>query len=146
MKLVAEDLLTARWWLFLVPVALLAAAGWLIDPVWFMVLLMVICIVIPSVMMFIYFNYSMTPEAVSAIRPHTNAIGPDGDITLEFKPDDDTERTYKPFIVRADEISSVEQHGKFVVIRLLNRPYRYVFLPLDEFRHLLPDVPGLDIL
>lgn len=54
------------------------AAGIIIDIRWLIVSLMIIFIVIPMLMLIIYFNYGLKPECFINILPHTISFSPSG--------------------------------------------------------------------
>lgn len=130
MRLVAEDFLTDRWWIAAVTVAALLTAGYYAGPVWYMVLLVVACLVAPALLAVLFINYSLTPEAVAAIRPNRIDIDPKGNINVTFRPDD--EREYAPYCLSADDIAGIEERTDFKVVRIKGRPYRYIIIPLSN--------------
>ena len=128
MRLVAEDWFTDMWWLLAIPVGLCLIAGSMIHPIGYSMLPVLLCLVIPMAAYTMYLNYSLTPEAVACVRRHRSRVEADGAVTLEFAPDGETGRTYRPFRLLAGEVSGAEFRGPWIVLRLRRR-YRYIFIP-----------------
>lgn len=145
LRQVGEDFAASRLWMAVVPSGALAAAGCIFDPVWLMVLLVAVCLVAPLLLVLLYFNYSMTPEAIAAIRPHTTEIDAHGNITMHFMPDEETGRSYRPLTITANSIGEFEERGNgFMVARVKGKPFRYVFLPVQGNENLLPAPAEMD--
>lgn len=135
MSVVAGEFLADHWLALSMPILILTAAGCWISPLFFMVLLIVVCLVVPLLMMALYYSYSLTDEAIAAIRPHKAEITTQGDVILSFKPDSETGREYPELIVKSDQITSSEINGDNLILKLRDKPYRYVILPLSFQPH-----------
>lgn len=131
MSLVAQDFLADHWWALVLPIALMTIIGCWYNPVFFMVLLAFVCLVLPLLVMLLYFSYSLTDEAIASIRPHTAEVSSGGDVKILFRPDPETARSYAPISVKANDIDTTEVNGDDLVIKLKNKPYRYITLPLS---------------
>ncbi|MCM1522428.1 MAG: hypothetical protein NC039_07230 [Muribaculaceae bacterium] len=76
------------WWLPFVPVVILGALGISLDDWRFiLVALMLVFIIIPMGMSFLYTYYLLTPEARRSIRPKSVEIEPGVAITLVYEPE-----------------------------------------------------------
>lgn len=105
----------ARGWLFAMA-ALLGAgvAGWVItsDLRWLVVLLMVVLIVAPMLMAFLYFWYGLRKECFSNVVWHDLSIRPEGvSVTLYRHPDPDPS-VEEMHIVSVDTAGSDEDKGE----------------------------------
>lgn len=130
--------------------ALVAAAlGIAIDLRWLIIGLMVVCIVTPMVIAFLYFNYGLRPESFVNIVPHTVRIEP-GAVCVEavFRenaaddndPPDDSERP---------DLEEKRVNWRFPIdpalpytplssaIRInLTRDFRgFIYVPYESFTH-----------
>ncbi len=135
MSIVAGEFFADHWLALSIPILILTAAGFWYNAAFFMVLLIVACLIIPLLMMVLYYSYSLTDEAIAAIRPHRVETTPQGDVILTFKPDLETGREYPAFVVKSDQISSSEINGDNLILKLKDKPYRYVILPLSFQPH-----------
>ncbi len=129
MTTVSEEWLSRYWPALVLPVAICVAIGLVFDPAFTFVAFMLLCIVLPMVMMMLYFNHALTPEASMAVRPHIMAIGPDSGIDVTFAPDPVTGREYTPVHIDWQEISQAEIRSDDVVLRFHDRNFRYVIIP-----------------
>jgi len=135
MSIVAGEFLSDHWLALSIPVLIMIVAGFWYNPLSFMVLLIVTCLIVPLLIMVLYYSYSLTDEAIAAIRPHRAETTPQGDVILTFKPDAETGCEYPAFVVKSNQISSSEINGDNLILKLRDKPYRYVILPLSFQTH-----------
>lgn len=111
------------WWALALPVAVCAALA-LSEPVWLFVAMMVLFLLIPAIIAFVYFRYGLSPEAVQTLLERTVSV--DGRaITVTDTGSGKTHR-YAP-----TDIHSVEDTGKTLVIRLVHPRYHHIAVPLS---------------
>lgn len=111
------------WWTMALPLAVtLVLTLW--EPVWFFVALMILFLLVPGVMFFVYYRYALTPEAMTAIQDKTVAVGPDG-LTVRLMDKD------KDIRIPAADILSVEDTGKTLVVRLKGSPFHHLAIPVS---------------
>lgn len=69
-----------RPWLTIAAVAAIAAliTGFMIDIVWIIVFLMIVFLIFPALLAFLYIFYGMVPETAMNITPHRLLFGEDG--------------------------------------------------------------------
>lgn len=111
------------WWAVLLPVAACGVAAFR-EPMWIFVALMIVCLLYPALIAFIYFNYALTPEARKTVIPHTVTVSDKG-VKLSFPENGDSVR-YAPEIIR-----SVEYGNRSVTINLKHPRYDHIFIPLS---------------
>lgn len=129
MVTVAESWLGRHWWTLALPVAACLAIGATVNVAFTFVAFVLLCLVLPFIMMMLYFNYALTPEAAMAVRPHTVRIHPTDGIDVEFMPNPDNGRTYAPVHISWLEVQAAEKRSSDVAITFRNRCYRYLIIP-----------------
>ncbi len=129
MTTVSEEWLGRYWWTLALPVVACLAVGAIVNAAFTFVAFMLLCLVIPFVLMMLYYNYALTPEATMAVRPHTVTLDPVSGIDLHFLPDPESGREYKPMHLDWDQVSGVEVRSSDVVLKFHRRNYRYVIIP-----------------
>ncbi|MDE6314945.1 MAG: hypothetical protein K2L71_00595 [Muribaculaceae bacterium] len=129
MTTVSEEWLARYWPALALPVAICVAIGLIVDPAFTFVAFMLLCIILPFVMMMLYFNYALTPEATMAVRPHVLSVDQVSGIDVTFAPDPVTGREYSPVHLDWQEVSKAEIRSNDVVLRLHGRNFRYVIIP-----------------
>ncbi len=128
MTLVAHDWILSRWWVLLIPGGLFWAATVQASARLFMTASVVLCLIAPMVLLAIYLGYALTPEAIAATRPHITLQHPDGSLELQFQPDPETGREYRPLLVPASLIASRTEQARRTIVRL-NTQFRYIIIP-----------------
>ncbi len=131
MRLVAEEWLLSRGWLVALPIAALAFAAyqtgdsrlWVVIPV-------LVCLILPLVMVMIYYKYALTPEAIAAVWPHRVRISADGSLTLLPEPPaPDSPAAPRPELrISARDIKTIDERASRFIIHLKNKPFRYVII------------------
>lgn len=129
MTTVGEEWFARYWWALVLPVGICLAIGAMVDVAFTFVAFIILCLVIPPLMMMLYYNYSLTPEASAAVRLHTLTVSPAGGLAIDFAPDAESGRQYSPIHVDWNEVSHVDVRSHDVVISLVRRPYRYLIIP-----------------
>lgn len=142
MSTVMEDWLGRYWWILAIPVAGCLAVGAFVNMAFTFVAFMFLCLVVPFIMMLIYYNYALTPEATIAVRPHWVSLNPDSGIDVEFRPDPETGREYKPVHIDWAQISSVESRSSDVVIKFHHGGFRYLIIPFFALNNDDPAMVG----
>lgn len=138
MRLVAEEWLLARGWLLAAPIVGLAFAAyqtgdsrlWVVIPV-------LVCLILPLVMVTLYYKYSLTPEAIAAVWPHRVHVSVDGSLTLIPEPTDDETSPRPRMVVPAGEIKNVDRRASRCIIHLKNKPFRYVIIKIHPENEIL---------
>ncbi len=69
MPLLIKAVRRLAWWLVLPPVGFLVAGLLLHDVRWMLVALIVSFLVLPMVMTFVYFNYTLSPKVAKGVLP-----------------------------------------------------------------------------
>lgn len=110
--LLARRWLGRRWLFFLVPV-MAALVSALSDWRWFVVALMMLFIIWPMALFFVWCNHALDPDAVRASQPHTVGFGTSG-ITLAYTPREEYP-TIQPEIVPWHDIRHIEHTGRMEV-------------------------------
>ena len=132
MRFVAEEWLLSRGWIVARPIARLAIAAyrtgnfrlWVVIPV-------LVCLILPLIMVGIYYKYSLTPEAIAAVWPHRVRVSADGSLTLlPQAPAQDSPAAPRPELrVPASEIKTIDERSSRFIIHLKNKPFRYIIIP-----------------
>lgn len=129
MTTVSEEWLGRYWWTLAIPVVACLAVGALVNTAFTFVAFMLLCLVLPFVLMLLYFNYALTPEATMAVRHHSVTIDPDSGIDIDFQPDELTGREFSPVHLGWDDVSEAEIRSSDVVLKFNRRNYRYMIIP-----------------
>lgn len=130
MRLVVEDWLLSRWWLLALPLGALVAAAWKTgDLRLWMVVPVLTCLIFPLIMVYLYYSYALTPEAVAAIRPHYTLVSADGSITLVHAPEHDNEKRLPQLHLSAKSIASIEENASRRIVRIKQKPFRFIIIP-----------------
>lgn len=97
------------------------------------VALMMLFIVIPMIMSFLYFYYALTPEAIMAMRNKRILINPDKGITVTYEPadTDDSVPAFPPSHVNWQEITEIEYRNHDIMLHLTGSHYRFILIPYD---------------
>lgn len=131
MRTVIEEWLMSRWWIPALPLAAIIVAAietgdlrlWVLVPV-------LVCLLVPFMMVIVYYSYSLTPEAIAAIRPHLTRVSADGSITLLPVPAETEDGRRLPELhIPAREIAAVEESADHIIVRIKDKPFRFVIIP-----------------
>ena len=120
-----------NWWLIVLPVAACLIVG-MHDWRWLVVAFALLLIVWPGILMIVYFNHALTPEARKAILDKKVVENPDGSLSVTYLPsaDPDTPAPPEPEHIPVSEIRRVEYTGKSTIYYLKSSPYHFI-----EVRH-----------
>lgn len=130
MRLVIEEWLIDRGWIPAIPLAAVALAAWKTGDLRLWVLVPVlICLIFPLLMVFVYYTYALTPEATAAVRSHHTRVNADGSLTLTPEPDAESGRRLPDLHIGANEIKSVEERADRHIVRLNGKPFRFIIIP-----------------
>lgn len=110
------------WWTMAVPVAVAAALS-AVNAVWLFVALMILCLLVPGIIAMVYYNYALTPQAISALADKTVALSARG-ITVHIV-DSGKEQFYA-----ATDIASVEDTGKSLIVKFKTPRYSHIAIPV----------------
>ncbi|MDE6535142.1 MAG: hypothetical protein K2K82_03935 [Muribaculaceae bacterium] len=132
MRLVAEEWLLSRGWLVVLPIVGLALAAyhtgdfrlWVVIPV-------LVCLILPLIMVVIYYKYSLSPEAIASVWPHRVRVSADGSLTLLPEPpaEDSGAAPRHELRVHAKEIKAIDERSSRYIIHLKNKPFRFIIIP-----------------
>lgn len=131
MRIVIEEWLMSRWWIPALPLAAIIVAAietgdlrlWVLVPV-------LVCLLVPFMMVIVYYSYSLTPEAIAAIRPHLTRVSADGSITLLPVPAETEDCRRLPELhIPAREIAAVEESAGHIIVHIKDKPFRFVIIP-----------------
>ena len=138
-KMVMLSLLVRWFWLLILPVVLCVILAIFVSYKFMLVALMIVFLILPFLLMMVYFYYSSTQEAKIAIFKKRIEITNVGirvcfSPVLRHKYDADEEDEYyspKECIIRRDEVVKVENMGNKVVIYLDGNRCRVISIPLE---------------
>lgn len=137
-------------WALALPVLLFLIMGYALhDERWFLVALMVIFIVAPMVMSFLYIYYMLTPEARRAVLRKRVDIVPGHYLRLEYLPECDTTddagteppasntdingTVPLPEVIEWENILKVKSTSRFMVFFLKGERIRFILIPRAAF-------------
>lgn len=123
-------------WMWFLPAVAMVCAGFA-DWRFFIVALALICIVYPGVMMLVYFNHALRPEAAFATIPHRISFSLAG-IDIEYFPTDDTVNCPPSRHIPVSDISRADDTGRSVILTLRSGGYDFILIPTDVFQGFFP--------
>lgn len=113
--LLARQWLGRRWPFMVLPAAAALVAG-MADVRFLVVALMLVFLIWPMALCFVWFGRALDADAVQASRPHRVSFSPDG-ITVLYGERDGYPSPAARHVSR-DEVVSVDDAGRYVVFRL----------------------------
>lgn len=120
------------WWTIILPIVVFLILAGTIDIVYAFVALIMLFIIVPMVMSFLYFYYALTPESIMAMRNKRLSIIKDDGITVIYEPDDDSSRPrFPPVKIKWDELSGIEYRTHDIILHLKGSRYRFIIIPFD---------------
>lgn len=125
------------WWMAL-PLAGFITAGIALSDVRFMIIALVILFIIaPMVMSFLYIYYMLTPEARRTVLTKTVEIDPGKRLTLTYQPesDDDERPLPEPEVIEWSEIKSTVRAGRFLMYILNGPGLRFLLVPCSALQN-----------
>lgn len=127
------------------PPFILAFFGVLFDLRILVVALMLVFVIIPPIMMIVYFYHAMSPTAAFSILRHFVSVDTSG-LTFTYIPDenpagqeihDETKDTAiparEPGHISWDRIARIDETSASMVITLDDSPYSIILIPRDAF-------------
>lgn len=130
MRLVFTEWLLSRGWLIALPIAAIAFAAWKTgDLRLWVVVPVLVCLIVPLILVMLYYSYALTPEAISAVRPHKTRLSADGSLTLIPEPDPESGRSFPELKVAANDIETVDERADRFIIHIKNKHFRFIIIP-----------------
>lgn len=138
-KMIILSLLMRWFWLLASPIVLCVILAIFVSYKFMLVALMIVFLILPFLLMMVYFYYSSTQEAQIAILKKRIEITHEG-IRVYFSPilrhkyDTDEEDEYftpKECFIGREEVIKVENMGNKVVIYLAGNRCRIISIPLE---------------
>ncbi|MCM1094006.1 MAG: hypothetical protein NC421_08630 [Lachnospiraceae bacterium] len=114
------------------PPVILLFFGTLFDLRLVIVALMYIFVIIPPIMMIVYFYHAMSPEARYSLLPHTVSCDSEG-LHINYLPIDDTSLPRDPEIISWPKISSYKISSTGITIFLSLSTYSIIYIPYIVF-------------
>ncbi|MDE6269467.1 MAG: hypothetical protein K2M12_01265 [Muribaculaceae bacterium] len=110
----ARQWLWRRWPFFVIPLAACLLAG-LADVRWAIVAMMLVFIMWPMALCFVWFGGALSPDAVRASLPHAVEFSEEGIRTVYAERDGYP--TPQPEFIPAAQIAGVEDTGRYVIVK-----------------------------
>lgn len=130
MRAVAEVWLGRWWWCLIIPVAACFALAATVNVAFTFVGFMILFLIVPTVVMFLYFAHALTDEARMAILPHRISVMSDG-IMVDFDSDELTGREYAPVYIGGHDMVGLECRAHDLMLHLSGGQYRFLLIPYD---------------
>lgn len=127
---VASVWLGKWWWLAGIPVITPIALGMTLDPTWFFVALMIMCLCYPTIMLIVFCNHGLKPQARKASHDSIAEINHRG-LRVTYIPIDENIPAPSPTLIKYDEISEYHITRKGIVLSWDNDPYNFIVIPHD---------------
>lgn len=104
------------------------------NVMWVFVAFMLVCLLYPGLLMMIYFNYALSPQARRTLLPHSVTLTDDSIRVTYHKPDEDDSMPpvrHLPGdeVYTAVDVKSVEPGADFVTIYLKTPRYHHLSIP-----------------
>lgn len=124
--------LERNWWMIVLPVAVCLIAG-LYDWRWLVVAFALLLIVWPGIMIIVFYDHALRPEARKAIMDKRVTVNPDGSLTVTYLSASTTDTTPPPppEHIAASDIRQIEHSGKSTVFYLKSSPYDFIEVECD---------------
>ncbi|MDE7443945.1 MAG: hypothetical protein K2M65_07265 [Muribaculaceae bacterium] len=130
MRAVAEMWLGRWWWIMIVPVGVCFVIGATVNVAFAFIGFMAIFLLVPMIIMFLFFTHALTPEASMAILPHEVTTSDTG-LDVTFVTNDETNRQYPPVHIDWNDVRSLEWRSNDIMLHLKGTPYRFLLIPYD---------------
>lgn len=114
------------------PPVILLFFGTLFDLRLVIVALMYIFVIIPPIMMIVYFYHAMSPEARYSLLPHTVSCDSEG-LLINYLPHDDTTLPRDQEIIPWSKISSHKASSTGIILFLSLSAYSIIYIPYSAF-------------
>jgi len=119
MPLMKKALLRIGWWLVLPPVACLVAGLLLHDIRWVLVALIVSFLILPMAMIFVYFNYALSPKVARGILPRHFIIDKGKSVTIVYDewPEKEDYNPPNDEVIAWDDVLELKQENDYWILR-----------------------------
>lgn len=117
------------WWVWALPVAA-CVIGACYNFVWVFVALMIVCLLYPGVLMMIYFNYALSPEARHTLLPRRVTITDAPAITITYEKSPDRKNLPPEENYGTADVKDVELGGHNIVFILRHPRYHHISVPI----------------
>lgn len=114
-------------WLIALPLIVFIVLG-CYDTRWLIVALMMLMIVLPGVMLIVYFNFALTPDTARRTLPQSISVSDSG-INLTYLPHPESGYTPEAEHVTFADIKAIDDTGMYLILRLRQSPYSIIILP-----------------
>lgn len=131
MRMLAGIWLWRWWWALMLPLCVLFYLAVTVNVAWAYVALMLIFIVFPTLVMFMFLTQVTTPEAIVATQLKTLSFNNNG-ICVNFVKVDTEENSlqiYKSICFEWSEFDRFEQSGGGITLYKKNNRYRLLYIP-----------------
>ncbi len=122
----------ARWW-WTIALPITACFIFAATNIAFaFVALMILFIIIPMIISFLYFYYALTPEAIMAMRNKRIHFSTK-DITITYEPanEEDSTPAYPPAHIDWNDVISIEYRSRDMILHLKGSRYRFLLIPYE---------------
>lgn len=116
------------WWLISIPVITPIALGLMLDPTWFFVALMVMCLCYPTIMLIVFCIHCVKPQARKASHDSVAEINQAG-LRITYMPIDENTPVPSPTLIKYDEVSEYHVTRKGIALSWDNNPYNFIIIP-----------------
>lgn len=119
------------WLIVLAAVAVVGiVCGFVIDLRWFVISLMVVFVVFPMLLAFLYYYYALRRETVINSLPHSLSIVPGDGLMVTMRIDEETERKE---ILSWDTLSRYKVGSNSAIVPLRSPLKGFVWIPASAF-------------
>ncbi len=134
MLAIAELWIGRWWWIIALPITTCFILAATINIAFAFVALMMLFIIVPMIMSFLYFYYALTPEAIMAMRNKRLHIEPDKSIIVNYETstDEDFTASLPPSQIKWNEITGIEYRNHDIMLHLTGSRYRFLLIPYDS--------------
>ncbi len=101
-------------WLSLPVIAALAASFWRLEML--VLAFMLMLLIYPFALLNVYFRYALTRKAAFEVIPHRIVIAENGNLTVEYIPDEEHPRAVEPIEISAGSLLDIGQSRGNVVV------------------------------
>ncbi len=131
MRAVAEVWSGRWWWAIALPVVTCFALGMALNIAFVFMAFIIAFLIVPVVIMFLYFYHAITPEARMAILNKRLRISPDSGIDVIYEPIGDDAPAPETEHVPWSDVTAIEYRDRDVMMHLSGSRYRFMLLPYE---------------
>ncbi len=121
------------YWAFALPVALSLFAAVTLSLRYLLIAVVLVFLVCPHIILWVYYYHAMSPESRMSILPHTMNVDHKG-IKITYVPDDDDDDDKRklppPDFIEASRISDIRCVDDYLIVKLDSNSYRLVIFPI----------------